>query len=126
MTSSEELSSSDPLQLTSPDSPQAAGGVLPFVKEKSRIREKLRKFFLRRPAVEDLMKRGIMKNEPVFGSTLQLLAKADHSDVPLFVKKCIAIIEGRVEYLATDGVYRQSGNLSVVQRLRLQAGLYQK
>ena len=26
----------------------------------------------------------------------------------------------RPEYLSTDGVYRQSGNLSVVQRLRLQ------
>ena len=26
----------------------------------------------------------------------------------------------RPEYLTTDGVYRQSGNLSVVQRLRLQ------
>ena len=116
LTSSEELSHDLP---TSPDSPQT-GTIPPFVKEKSRIREKLRKFFLRRPAVEDLMKRGIMKNEPVFGSTLLLLAKADHSDVPLFVKKCIAIIESRVEYLSTDGVYRQSGNLSVVQRLRLQ------
>lgn len=124
LTSSEELSSSDHHHLpNSPDSPSTAasgGGVPLFVKEKSRIREKLRKFFLRRPAVEDLMKRGIMKNEPVFGSTLVLLAKADHSDVPLFVKKCIAIIESRVEHLSTDGVYRQSGNLSVVQRLRLQ------
>ena len=45
----------------------------PMVKEKLKIREKLRKFFLRRPNVEDLMKRGIMKNEPVFGSTLLLL-----------------------------------------------------
>lgn len=94
--------------------------VAPMVKEKLKIREKLRKFFLRRPNVEDLMKRGIMKNEPVFGSTLTLLAKQDHSEVPLFVQKCIAIIESRPEYLSTDGVYRQSGNLSVVQRLRLQ------
>ena len=47
----------------------------PMVKEKLKIREKLRKFFLRRPNVEDLMKRGIMKNEPVFGSTLMLLAR---------------------------------------------------
>ena len=123
LTSSEELSSDLQQLTTSPDSPQTGSAVglpPPFVKEKSRIREKLRKFFLRRPAVEDLMKRGIMKNEPVFGSTLLLLAKADHCDVPLFVKKCISIIESRAEYLSTDGVYRQSGNLSVVQRLRLQ------
>jgi len=92
----------------------------PMVKEKLKIREKLRKFFLRRPNVEDLMKRGIMKNEPVFGSTLMLLARQDHSEVPLFVQRCISIIENRPEYLTTDGVYRQSGNLSVVQRLRLQ------
>lgn len=90
------------------------------VKEKSRIREKLKKFFLRRPAMDELMKRGIMKNEPVFGTTLQLLAKSDGSEVPNFVKKAISIIESKVEYLSTDGVYRQSGNLSVVQRLRLQ------
>merc|ERR1719290_281418 len=62
----------------------------PMVKEKLKIREKLRKFFLRRPNVEDLMKRGIMKNEPVFGSTLLLLARQDHSEVPLFVQRCIS------------------------------------
>merc|ERR1719175_398784 len=61
-----------------------------------------------------------MKNEPVFGSTLMLLARQDHSEIPLFVQRCISIIENRPEYLTTDGVYRQSGNLSVVQRLRLQ------
>jgi len=101
-----------------PDSPNVVS--TPLVKEKLKIREKLLKFFLRRPNVEDLMKRGIIKNEPVFGSTLTLLAKADHSDVPMFVKKCIQIIESKPEYLSTDGVYRQSGNLSTVQRLRLQ------
>ena len=56
-----------------PDSPSVVN--VPIVKEKSKIRDKLRKFFLRRPNMEDLMKRGIMKNEPVFGSTLQLLSK---------------------------------------------------
>jgi len=101
-----------------PDSPKVVS--IPLVKEKSRIREKLRKFFLRRPGVEDLMKRGIMKNEPVFGSTLVQLAKSEHSDVPLFVRKCIQVIESKTEYMSTDGVYRQSGNLSTVQRLRLQ------
>lgn len=113
LTTSEELLSKE-----SPDSPVVVN--VPLVKEKLRIREKLRKFFMRRPNVEELMKRGIMKNEPVFGSTLQLLARSEHSEVPMFVKKCISIIESKPEYLSTDGVYRQSGNLSVVQRLRLQ------
>jgi len=43
------------------------------------IREKLRKFFMRRPAMDDLFRRGIMKNEPVFGSTLRELQAADLS-----------------------------------------------
>ena len=109
-------------ELSTAGSDSASSSVLnvPLVKEKSKIREALRKFFLRRPGVEDLMKRGIMKNEPVFGSSLSLLARQDHTDVPVFVKKCIQVIESRPEYLSTDGVYRQSGNLSTVQRLRLQ------
>ena len=85
LTSSEEL-----LNKESPDSTVVVN--VPIDKEKLRIMEKLRKFFMRRPNVEELMKRGIMKNEPVFGSTLQLLARAKHSDVPMFVKKCISII----------------------------------
>ena len=31
------------------------------------------------------------QNEPVFGSTLVLLAKAENTDVPLFVRKCIQV-----------------------------------
>ena len=41
--------------------------------------------------------------------------------VPLFVTKCIAEIE-KGDLLQTDGVYRQSGNLSTVQKIRLQVG----
>ena len=33
------------------------------------------------------------------------------------------MIESKPEYLSTDGVYRQSGNLSVIQRIRLQVGI---
>ena len=39
--------------------------------------------------------------------------------MPLFVTKCIAEIE-KGDLLQTDGVYRQSGNLSTVQKIRLQ------
>lgn len=83
------------------------------------IREKLRKFFLRRPAMDDLFRRGIIKNEPVFGSTLRELQAQDLSDVPNFVKKCIECIE-KGDLMKTDGVYRQSGNLSTIQKIRLQ------
>ena len=105
---------------------------------KSNIREKLRKFFLRRPTMDDLFRRGIIRNEPVFGSTLRDLFQAEclHQQhqgaphphpppspaefVPAFVRRCVAEIERDVERLRTDGVYRQSGNLSHVQRIRLQ------
>ncbi len=40
--------------------------------------------------------------------------------VPLFVRRCVAEIERDADRLRTDGVYRQSGNLSHVQRIRLQ------
>merc|ERR1712045_807886 len=113
LTSSDDLQSKDV-----PDSPSVVN--VPLVKEKTRIREKLRRFFMRRPNVEELMKRGIIKNKPVFGTTLQLLSRSDQCEVPLFVKKCISVIESKPEYLKTDGVYRQSGNLSVVQKIRLQ------
>lgn len=102
------------------------------------IKEKLLKFFLRRPAMEDLFKRGIMKNEPVFGSTLKELQAAEqlqqqqqqppaastHDDllkdwVPQFVRRCVGRIESG-DHLKTDGVYRQSGNLSTIQKIRLQ------
>ena len=83
------------------------------------IREMLRKLFLRRPTMEDLFGRGIIKNEPVFGSTLRELQATDLSDVPLFVKKCVAQMESG-DMLKTDGVYRQSGNLSTIQKIRFQ------
>lgn len=93
---------------------------------KSNIREKLRKFFQKRPTMDDLFKRGIIKNEPVFGSTLRELEHSDLGEegrrqevVPLFVRKCIQEIE-KGDFLKTDGVYRQSGNLSHIQKIRLQ------
>ena len=56
LTSSEEL-----LNKESPDSPVVVN--VPLVKEKLRIREKLRKFFMRRPNVEELMKGVIKENQ---------------------------------------------------------------
>ena len=102
--------------------PSGGASALTFSSSSSKnnnIREKLRKFFLRRPAMDDLFRRGIIKNEPVFGSTLRELQLQDLSDVPHFVKKCIESIE-KGDLLKTDGVYRQSGNLSTIQKIRLQ------
>uniref|UniRef100_A0A224Z8T1 Signal transduction n=1 Tax=Rhipicephalus zambeziensis TaxID=60191 RepID=A0A224Z8T1_9ACAR len=83
---------------------------------KNRIRNKLRQFFVRRPTLESLQEKGIFKDEPVFGCTLAHLCEKDRSSVPRFVQECILEIERRD--MTADGLYRASGNLSQVQKVR--------
>lgn len=83
---------------------------------KNRIRDKLRHFFVRRPTLESLQEKGIFKDEPVFGCTLAHLCEKDRSSVPRFVQECILEIERRD--MTADGLYRASGNLSQVQKVR--------
>jgi len=79
------------------------------------IRHKLLHFIGRRPTEEDLVKRGIYK-DAVFGSLLRELCDREKEHVPKFVSKCIAAVESRG--LNHDGIYRVSGNLAEIQRLR--------
>ncbi|CAG7836614.1 unnamed protein product [Allacma fusca] len=88
--------------------------------DKNKIRAQLKKFFHRRPPRDSLVKKGIYKDEPVFGCLLEKLAQNDRSPIPLFVDDCINVIESKEENLKTDGIYRASGNLSQVQKIRLQ------
>ncbi|XP_048237240.1 rho GTPase-activating protein 12-like isoform X4 [Haliotis rufescens] len=80
-----------------------------------RIRDKLRSLITRRPLQEDLVKRGIIKDR-VFGSDLRELCEREHNTVPAFVTKCIAAVEQKG--LDHDGLYRVSGNLAEIQKLR--------
>jgi hypothetical protein len=59
-------------------------------------------------------------DEPVFGCHLADVCKGESSKVPAFVQRCVAAIERKEENLKTDGLYRASGNLSQVQKIRLQ------
>ncbi|XP_021938898.1 uncharacterized protein LOC110839225 isoform X2 [Zootermopsis nevadensis] len=86
----------------------------------TKIRNRLKKFFHRRPTKESLVKKGIYKDEPVFGRNLQDVCKGESPRVPVFVRRCIAAIECKEENMKTDGLYRASGNLSQVQKIRLQ------
>lgn len=86
----------------------------------TKLRDKLRKFFVRRPTVETLVKKGIWKDEPVFGCHLAALCLADESTVPKFVQQVIELIESKVENMKADGIYRTSGNLSQIQKIRCQ------
>ena len=54
----------------------------------------------------------------MYGSNLNNLCKREKRSVPLFVEEIINSIESRG--LDMDGIYRISGNLSEVQKLRNQ------
>lgn len=85
--------------------------------DRNRIHNKLLQFFHKRPSIENLKRKGILKDEPVFGYSLQSLCEREKTNIPKFVLKCIAQIE--LFDLNTDGLYRVSGNLAQVQKLRL-------
>ncbi|XP_022643396.1 uncharacterized protein LOC111242816 isoform X4 [Varroa destructor] len=83
---------------------------------KRRIGDRLKMFFMRRPTLEMLKEKGIIKDELVFGCTLASLCAREHSTVPRFVVRCIDAIENKD--MRADGIYRASGNLSQVQKVR--------
>nr|XP_018917717.1 PREDICTED: rho GTPase-activating protein 12-like [Bemisia tabaci] len=86
----------------------------------TKIRARLKKFFHRRPTMESLVKKGIWKDEPVFGCFLEQVCSGESPRVPLVVQRCIKCIESSEENMKADGLYRASGNLSQVQKIRLQ------
>ena len=57
-------------------------------------------------------------DEPVFGGHLAALCAIEGVTVPRFVTECIRAIELKPEHMRMDGLYRASGNLSQVQRIR--------
>lgn len=90
------------------------------VERQTKIKNRLRKFFHRRPTMESLVKKGIWKDENAFGCFLEHVVGTDQPRIPAFVQRCVAAIEISEENLKTDGLYRASGNLSQVQKIRLQ------
>ncbi|OZC06446.1 RhoGAP domain protein [Onchocerca flexuosa] len=82
------------------------------------IIEKLKRFFRSRPSIESLKEKGIYKPEPVFGSTLAAICHHEQTIVPRFIQLVTEVVESKG--LDTDGLYRVSGNLSSIQRIRCQ------
>ncbi|XP_053568601.1 rho GTPase-activating protein 15 [Bombina bombina] len=83
--------------------------------DKSRVKTRLKKFISRRPSLKTLQEKGLIKDQ-VFGCHLETLCKRENTTVPYFVKLCIDAVEKRG--LDADGIYRVSGNLSTIQKLR--------
>ncbi|XP_051022234.1 rho GTPase-activating protein 15 [Acomys russatus] len=83
--------------------------------DKNHVKSRLKKFISRRPSLKTLQEKGIIKDQ-IFGSHLHTVCEREHSTVPWFVKQCIEAVEKRG--LDVDGIYRVSGNLATIQKLR--------
>ncbi|XP_074552817.1 rho GTPase-activating protein 27-like [Halichoeres trimaculatus] len=86
--------------------------------EQRRVRTKLRRFLQRRPTLQSVKEKGYIRDN-VFGCHLDTLCHRENSTIPKFVEKCIKAVERRG--LDVDGIYRVSGNLAVIQKLRHKA-----
>ncbi|KAM4613542.1 rho GTPase-activating protein 15 isoform 2-T3 [Polymixia lowei] len=83
--------------------------------ERKRVKSRLKKLILKRPPLQALQEKGLIKDQ-VFGCRLEMLCEREKSTVPRFVRLCTEAVERRG--LDTDGIYRVSGNLAVIQKLR--------
>ncbi|XP_004547744.2 rho GTPase-activating protein 9 isoform X2 [Maylandia zebra] len=83
--------------------------------ERKRVKTRLKKLILKRPPLQALQEKGLIKDQ-VFGCSLEMLCERERSTVPRFVRLCTEAVERRG--LETDGIYRVSGNLAVIQKLR--------
>ncbi|XP_019120447.2 rho GTPase-activating protein 12 isoform X5 [Larimichthys crocea] len=83
--------------------------------DNKKTRHKLKKFLTRRPTLQAVRDKGYIKDQ-VFGCSLSSLCHRENSTVPSFVRTCIDHVENNG--LCIDGLYRVSGNLAVIQKLR--------
>ncbi|KAJ8396079.1 hypothetical protein AAFF_G00021520 [Aldrovandia affinis] len=83
--------------------------------DQKKTRVKLKKFLTRRPTLQAVRDKGYIKDQ-VFGGSLTSLCQSENVTVPKFVRMCIDHVENNG--LDVDGLYRVSGNLAVIQKLR--------
>ncbi|XP_063354528.1 rho GTPase-activating protein 15 isoform X2 [Pelmatolapia mariae] len=83
--------------------------------DKNGVKNRLKKFIIRRPSMKTLQEKGLIKDR-VFGCHLSSLCEREGSTVPKFVQICVDAVEKRG--LEADGIYRVSGNLATIQKLR--------
>ncbi|XP_066153689.1 uncharacterized protein [Euwallacea fornicatus] len=87
--------------------------------QKVGLMHSLRKLLGKRASQEYLEKKGIYKPEPFFGNTLKDIANSTNQLVPAFVNEAIKLLQ-RPENIKSLGLYRTSGNLAVIQKIRLE------
>lgn len=86
----------------------------PISKRRGKFINFLRFFFKSRPSKDELMQHGILR-ERVFGCDLGERLAHIGRDIPLVLQLCAEVIE---EHGVVDGIYRLSGIMSNLQRLR--------
>ncbi|XP_054451914.1 rho GTPase-activating protein 15-like [Anoplopoma fimbria] len=83
--------------------------------DKNGVKNRLKKFITRRPSMKTLKEKGLIKDR-VFGCHLLTLCEREGTTVPRFVQICLDAVDKRG--LDADGIYRVSGNLATIQKLR--------
>lgn len=83
--------------------------------DKNGVKNRLKKFIIRRPSMKTLQEKGLIKDR-VFGCNLLTLCEREGTTVPRFVQICLDAVDKRG--LEADGIYRVSGNLATIQKLR--------
>lgn len=78
----------------------------------------LMKLLRRRSDKHLLEKKGIFKNEDIFGNELKVLYENSNSKVPEFVKRAVELIETD-RNIKSEHIYRLSGNMATIQKIRL-------
>ncbi|CAN9508760.1 unnamed protein product [Ophioblennius macclurei] len=104
--------------VTSASSASISAAAVAADTDPKKVRTKLMKFLLKRPTLQSVKEKGYIRDN-VFGCHLDTLCALERSTVPSFVEKCIRAVEKRG--LDIDGLYRVSGNLAVIQKLRFKA-----
>ncbi|XP_070566620.1 rho GTPase-activating protein 15-like isoform X2 [Ptychodera flava] len=84
--------------------------------QQKKVGGRLKRLLSIRPKKETLERKGIIKDR-VFGSDLVQLCEKEKSPVPKIVIQCITAVEKRG--IDVDGIYRVSGNMSQIQKLRV-------
>lgn len=88
-----------------------------YVDQKSSVKKTLFRLLGKRSSREVLEKKGIYQNEPIFGNTLKNIYKME-GGVPKFILKALDLIE-KPDNITSLGIYRTSGNLAIIQKIRL-------
>ncbi|XP_075886555.1 rho GTPase-activating protein 15-like [Nelusetta ayraudi] len=83
--------------------------------DRSGVKNRLKKFIIRRPSMKTLQEKGLIQDR-VFGCQLSTLCEREGSTVPRFLQACVDAVDKRG--LQMDGIYRISGNLATIQKLR--------